>query len=137
MFVFVIKWLLQIFFSFASYWSYSELNFVGCVWLWCSGYSLLRYPQYNKGFTNALVIQLIPCCQSVLAVMLAKKRERERESVITIRNDAVASTLRSKGKIATTKFNIVFSFCFPSYLICCFWRVIEIVELWNLKVYNY
>ena len=34
---------------------------------WCSGYSLLRDPQYNKGLTNALVIQLTPCCQSVLA----------------------------------------------------------------------
>ncbi|KAL4637738.1 hypothetical protein ACB092_03G097500 [Castanea dentata] len=36
-------------------------------------YSLLRDSQYNKGLTNALVIQLIPCCQSVVAVMLAKK----------------------------------------------------------------
>ena len=52
----------------------SELNFVGCVWLWCNGYSLLSDPWYNKGLTNALVIQLAPYCQSVLADMLAKTR---------------------------------------------------------------
>nr|POE84799.1 hypothetical protein CFP56_61979 [Quercus suber] len=55
-----------------------------------NGYSLLRDPQYNKGLTNALVIQLLLCCQSVLAIMLAKKRSFSRFflSVITIRNDA-------------------------------------------------
>ena len=46
---------------------------MGCVRLWCSGYSLLRDPQYKKGLTNALVIQLTPCFQFVLAIMLAKK----------------------------------------------------------------
>ena len=50
----------------------SELNFVSCVWFWCSGYSLLNDLQYNKGLTDALVIQLTLYCQPVLAVMLAK-----------------------------------------------------------------
>ena len=50
----------------------SKLNFMGCVWLWCSGYSLLRDPQYKKGLTNTLVIWLTPCYESILAVMLTK-----------------------------------------------------------------
>ena len=44
-----------------------------CEWLWCSAHSLLKDPHYNKELTNALVIQLIPFCQFVLAVILAKK----------------------------------------------------------------
>ena len=58
---------------------------MGCVWLWCSAYSLLRDSQYNKGLTNAFVIQLTLCCESVLAVMLTKTEV-----------SAAASTLRSE-----------------------------------------
>ena len=88
---------------------------------------ILKFIQ-KKGFQ--LVFPIIGFEPMTYCLLFKGRRRAKKEKVLSLfENDAAASTLRSEGKIATTKFNLVFSFYFPSYLIWCFSRVIEIVEL--------